>query len=53
MKTPRDQLITALDERMTALRLVHRHPFRRAVESRRALMRWEMPRGGTQEVLPC
>jgi len=53
MKTPRDQRIASLDERMTALRLLHRHPFRRAMEPRRDVMWWETARAVTQEVLPC
>ncbi len=53
MKTPRDLLIASLDERMTALRSAHRHPFRRSTASQPAAMRWEIPRAGTPESIPC
>jgi hypothetical protein len=53
MKTTRNNLIISLDERMTALRAAHRHPFRRPALTRIAAMRWESLRTGLEESMPC
>jgi len=53
MKTTRNLLITSLDERMTALRAAHRHPFRRPAMTGIATMRQESPRTGLAEAMPC